>query len=136
MDYITIYKRNLVSCFFIFLLDIFFIYISNVIPFPGFPSENPLFHASASAHQPTHSSFPVLAFPYTRALSLLRNPLQILSPCPVPSPRNPLSHSPSLSFYVGVPPPTHLPTYSHLPTLEFPYTGALSLHRTKGLFSH
>jgi hypothetical protein len=25
-----------------FLLDIFFIYISNVIPFPSFPSENPL----------------------------------------------------------------------------------------------
>jgi hypothetical protein len=28
---------------------------------------------------------------------------------------------------VSVPPPTH----SHLPTLEFPYTGASSLHRTK-----
>jgi hypothetical protein len=27
-----------------FLLDVFFIYISNVIPFPGFPSENPLSH--------------------------------------------------------------------------------------------
>ena len=26
-----------------FLFDIFFIYISNVIPFPGFPSENPLY---------------------------------------------------------------------------------------------
>ena len=26
----------------LFLLDIFFIYISNVIPFPGVPSENPL----------------------------------------------------------------------------------------------
>jgi hypothetical protein len=25
-----------------FLLNIFFIYISNVIPFPSFPSENPL----------------------------------------------------------------------------------------------
>jgi hypothetical protein len=24
-----------------FLLDIYFIYILNVIPFPGFPSENP-----------------------------------------------------------------------------------------------
>jgi hypothetical protein len=24
-----------------FLLDTFFIYISNVIPFPGFPSEDP-----------------------------------------------------------------------------------------------
>jgi hypothetical protein len=27
---------------YLFLLDIFFIYISNVIPFPSFPSENPL----------------------------------------------------------------------------------------------
>ena len=27
-------------------------------------------------------------------------------------------------------------THSHLPTFAFPYTGALSLHRTKGLFSH
>jgi hypothetical protein len=27
-----------------FLLDIFFIYISNVIPFRGFPSEDPLSH--------------------------------------------------------------------------------------------
>jgi hypothetical protein len=30
---------------FLFLLDIFFIYISNFIPFPHFPSENPLSHA-------------------------------------------------------------------------------------------
>ena len=28
--------------FYLFLLDIFFIYISNVIPFPSFPSKNPL----------------------------------------------------------------------------------------------
>jgi hypothetical protein len=41
------------------LLDIFFIYISNVIPFPGFPSEKPLplypplFHCS-----PIHSLLP------------------------------------------------------------------------------
>jgi hypothetical protein len=27
----------------LFLLDIFFIYISNVIPFPSFPSKNSLF---------------------------------------------------------------------------------------------
>ena len=26
----------------LFLLDILFIYISNVTPFPGFPSENPI----------------------------------------------------------------------------------------------
>ena len=28
------------------------------------------------------------------------------------------------------------PTYSCLPSLTFPYTGALSFHRTKGLSSH
>ena len=30
----------------------------------------------------------------------------------------------------------HPPTHSLLPTLYFPYTGASSLHRTKGLSSH
>jgi hypothetical protein len=34
-------------------LDIFFIYISNVIPFPSFPSENPLF-PPLSPCSPTH----------------------------------------------------------------------------------
>jgi hypothetical protein len=38
---------------FFFLLDIFFIYISNVIPFPGFPSENPL-SPSPPPCSPTH----------------------------------------------------------------------------------
>ena len=36
-----------------FLLDIFFIYISNVIPFPGFPSKKPLSHP-LSPYLPTH----------------------------------------------------------------------------------
>jgi hypothetical protein len=40
--------------YFAFLLDIFFIYILNVIPFPGFPSENPLSHPPPPAHQPIH----------------------------------------------------------------------------------
>jgi hypothetical protein len=30
---------------FFFLLDILFIYISNIIPFPGFPSGKPLSHS-------------------------------------------------------------------------------------------
>jgi hypothetical protein len=54
--------------FFLFLkfwLDIFFIYISNVIPFPSFPSKNPV--SSPPAPQHTHSHFLALAFPYTGA---------------------------------------------------------------------
>jgi hypothetical protein len=51
----------------IFLLDIFFIYISNVIPFPSFPSKNPLYFP-VSPCSPTHPlPFPVLAVPYTGA---------------------------------------------------------------------
>ena len=40
-----------------FLLDIFFIYISNGIPFPGFDSEIPLSSPLTPAHQTTHSCF-------------------------------------------------------------------------------
>jgi hypothetical protein len=65
-----------------FLFDIVFIYISNIIPFPGFPSI-------------TH-----------------------------------LSDPPSTCFYEGTPPPT---IYSCLSAMAFPYTGALSLHRTKAV---
>jgi hypothetical protein len=53
--------------FFIFLFDIFFIYISNVIPFPTFPSENPYALFPPPVHEPTHSCFLALAFPYTGA---------------------------------------------------------------------
>jgi hypothetical protein len=43
----------------IFLLDIFFIYISNITPFPGFPSENPIpFTLPMLTNQPTPSSWP------------------------------------------------------------------------------
>jgi hypothetical protein len=57
------------ACFFSFLfsLDIFFIYITNVIPFPGFPSKNPLSDPSPPDHQSTHSHFLALASPYTGA---------------------------------------------------------------------
>jgi hypothetical protein len=56
-------------------LDIFFIYISNVIPFPSLPSWNLLPHAPSSCFydsvpQQTHSCFPGLAFPYTAASRL------------------------------------------------------------------
>jgi hypothetical protein len=60
----------------LFLLGIFFIYISRVIPFPGIPSENPYSTLPASmrmfSHPPYHSHFPSLAFPYTGALNLQR----------------------------------------------------------------
>ena len=60
--------QHLLSAELFFLLDIFLIYISNVIPFPGFPSKKyPL-----PPHQPTHSYFLALAFPYTGAQSLQR----------------------------------------------------------------
>jgi hypothetical protein len=55
---------------FSFFLDIFFIYISNIISFPVFPSKNLLAHPPAQ--QPTYSRFTVLAFPYTGVLSLHR----------------------------------------------------------------
>jgi hypothetical protein len=46
-----------------FLLDIFFIYISNVIAKSSIPSPRP-------DPQPTHSHFLVLAFPCTGAYNL------------------------------------------------------------------
>jgi hypothetical protein len=48
----------------IFLLDIFFIYISNIIHFSSFSSENPLSPPPHTAPYPTPSSFLTLAFPY------------------------------------------------------------------------
>jgi hypothetical protein len=50
---------------FFFLLDTFFIYISNVIPFPSFPFENLL--SSPPNHQLTDSYLLALAFPYIGA---------------------------------------------------------------------
>jgi hypothetical protein len=51
----------------LFLLDIFFIYISNVICIPGFPSENPLYPPTSPC-SPTYTlPFLALAFPYTAA---------------------------------------------------------------------
>jgi hypothetical protein len=43
------------SFFYFYLLDIFFICISNVIPFLSFPSENPLSPPPPTAPQPIHS---------------------------------------------------------------------------------
>ena len=54
----------------------------------------------------------------------------MLSPSPVSPLETPYSKLPtSASMRV-------LPPHSHLATLAFPYTGASSLHRTKGLSFH
>jgi hypothetical protein len=47
-------------CINFLLLDIFFIYISNIIPFPSFPSENPLSPPPASqlTNPPTPAFWP------------------------------------------------------------------------------
>jgi hypothetical protein len=54
------------TCFFenIFYY-IFFIYISNAMPFPGFPPRTPYSLPLPPIHQPTH--FLALVFPYTGA---------------------------------------------------------------------
>jgi hypothetical protein len=58
-----------VPCIFkeFFLLDIFFIYISNVIPFLVSPLKTPYLSPLPPTHQPTHSCFLALAVPYTGA---------------------------------------------------------------------
>jgi hypothetical protein len=50
-----------------FLLDIFFIYILNVIPFPIFPSENPLTPPLFPCSPAYPLPFLALASPYTGA---------------------------------------------------------------------
>jgi hypothetical protein len=60
---------------FLFLLDILFIYTSNVISFPGFPSTILLSHLSSPCFYedaPPHSYLTALAFPYIGASSLHR----------------------------------------------------------------
>jgi hypothetical protein len=59
---------NIALIFFFFFLDIFFIYISNVIPFPSFLFEKfPILSPPSPAPQPIHSQFLDVAFPYTGA---------------------------------------------------------------------
>ena len=58
------YRKSLKQkAIFSFLLDIFFIYISNVIPFPGFSAEPLLPTPPPPSHQPTHSCFLDLHWP-------------------------------------------------------------------------
>jgi hypothetical protein len=63
----------------------------------------------------------ILIFPFIISYFLYLH-FKYYPPFLVPPPRNPLLHALSPCFYERVPPPTH----SCLPTLAFPYTGALS----------
>ena len=56
--------------FLVFLLDIFFIYILNALPFPGLPFRDPCLYEVTPP--PTHSPPPSLAFTYTGTLNTLR----------------------------------------------------------------
>jgi hypothetical protein len=55
-----------------FELDIFLIYISNAIPLPNFPFENPLSPLPSPYLQPKHSHFLAQEFPYTGSYNLHR----------------------------------------------------------------
>ena len=57
----------------VFLLDIFYLHF-KCYPLSWFPLRKPPYPIPPpSVHQPDHSRFPVLAFPYTGASSLHRN---------------------------------------------------------------
>jgi hypothetical protein len=62
------------SFFFLFLLDIYIIYILNVIPFLGFapPEASYLNPPPPAPYLPTHSHLTALAFTYTGASKLHR----------------------------------------------------------------
>jgi hypothetical protein len=69
----TEYIREYIKEFFLTLFIRYFLYLlSNVIPFPNFPSENPLSLPPPHAHQPTHPCFLALAFSYNGAYNLHR----------------------------------------------------------------
>jgi hypothetical protein len=55
--YISLRDFFPISFFSFFFLDIFFINISNIIPFPSFPSENSPTLPPPPDHQHTHSCF-------------------------------------------------------------------------------
>ena len=62
-----------VTILLLFLLDIFFIYISNVFPFPGLPYTTlSLYSMRVLPHSPTHYHLSALALPYTGVLNTLR----------------------------------------------------------------
>lgn len=72
-----------------FLLVILFIYISNVISHPSFPSTNPLLPSPPTAsmrvlsHLPTHLWISALAFPYPGSSNLHRTKGLPSQGCPI-----------------------------------------------------
>jgi hypothetical protein len=77
-------------------------------------------------------NFLFFSFFFNRIFYLFIFPSLSLFPLHKPPLQTPYPILPSPCFFEGAP----LPTHFYLPTLAFPYTGALSLHRTKGLSSH
>jgi hypothetical protein len=74
--YLLIFINHFINLH-LFIFDVLFIYISNVIHLPSFPSDKPLFHLPSSciyegAPPLTHSHLTALALPYTETLSLHR----------------------------------------------------------------
>jgi hypothetical protein len=63
----------------------------------------------------------------TTTIIIIFSLFQMLSPFLISPPKTP---------YPVPPPPAHQPIHSCFLPLAFPYTVALSLHRTKGLSSH
>jgi hypothetical protein len=66
-------------------MDIFFIYISNIFPFPGLPFRNPLSHTPClyeGAPPPTHSHPPALTFPNSGLMVSPPTDVQQVHPLP------------------------------------------------------
>jgi hypothetical protein len=134
-------NRNFVLFLNFFLLDIFFIYISNVIPFPV-PPRTPLSQPSSPAsmkvfpHLPTHSRLPTLASFYTGAgsqMCFLVPSIQLTGANgPMPVLKLPLSQSKALyqAPQCGWGAPTSLVLLSSLPPP--PTSIPLSLQVLKG----
>jgi hypothetical protein len=62
--FIKAYKIGIIVVVCLFLLDIFLIFIANIIPLTGFPSKSPHPLLPPTTHKPTYSLFLAMEFPY------------------------------------------------------------------------